>query len=115
LTAKRVARNSRAIEEIRVLVSSDRVRLSLAPTLGAIKMHQSLRGGPLPVAAQRVEAVEQSDPNLVQLMPAPMLSYLSKQDRKTLPPVVTSGFVCNKGDVFDALKNGAAAVSTRDS
>jgi glycerol uptake operon antiterminator len=44
-----------------------------------------------------------------------VLSHLSKQDPKALPPIVTSGFVCNKGDVFDALKNGAAAVSTRDS
>jgi glycerol uptake operon antiterminator len=59
--------------------------------------------------------LEQSDPNLVQLMPATMLSHLSKQDPKALPPIVTSGFVCNKGDVLDALKNGAAAVSTRDS
>jgi glycerol uptake operon antiterminator len=62
-----------------------------------------------------VKALEQSDPNLVQLMPAPMLSHLSVQDRKALPPIVTSGFVCNKGDVFDALKNGAVAVSTSDS
>ncbi|WP_144139966.1 glycerol-3-phosphate responsive antiterminator [Paraburkholderia sp. BCC1884] len=62
-----------------------------------------------------VKALEQSDPNLVQLMPAPMLSHLSEQDRKALPPIVTSGFVCNKGDVRDALKNGAVAVSTSDS
>ncbi|WP_408246168.1 glycerol-3-phosphate responsive antiterminator [Paraburkholderia xenovorans] len=78
-------------------------------------MHQSLRSGPLHVGAQRVETLEQSDPNLVQLIPAAMLSHLSKQDREALPPVVTSGFVCNKGDVFDVLKNGAAAISTRDS
>lgn len=62
-----------------------------------------------------VKALEQSDPNLVQLMPAPMLSHLSTQDRKALPPIVTSGFVCNKGDVLGALKNGAVAVSTSDS
>lgn len=67
------------------------------------------------VATRSVKALEQSDPNLVQLMPAPMLSHLSVQDRKALPPIVTSGFVCNKGDVFDALKNGAVAVSTSDS
>lgn len=62
-----------------------------------------------------LKALEQSDPNLVQLMPAPMLSHLSKQDRKLLPPIVASGFVCNQGDVHDALKNGAVAVSTSDS
>jgi glycerol uptake operon antiterminator len=65
--------------------------------------------------AAGAKALEQSDPDLVQLMPAPMLSHLSAQDRKALPPIVTSGFVCNKGDVFDALKNGAVAVSTSDS
>ena len=48
-------------------------------------------------------------------MPAPMLSHLSAQDRRALPPIVTPGFVCNKADVFDALKNGAIAVSTSDS
>jgi glycerol uptake operon antiterminator len=62
-----------------------------------------------------VKALEQSDPNLVPLMPAPMLSHLPAQDRKALPPIVTSGFVCNKADVFNALKNGAVAVSTSDS
>lgn len=54
-------------------------------------------------------------PNLVQLMPSPMLSHLSAQDRKALPPIVASGFVCNKGDVFEALKKGAVAVSASDS
>lgn len=67
------------------------------------------------VPTRSVKALEQSDPNLVQLMFAPMLSHLSAQDRKALPPIVASGFVCNKGDVFDALKNGAVAVSTSDS
>lgn len=51
-----------------------------------------------------VKAFEQSDPNLVQLMPAPMLSHRSAQDRTALPPIVTP-----------ALKNGAIAVSTSDS
>ncbi len=31
-----------------------------------------------------VKALEQSDPNLVQLMPAPMLSHLPEADRKAL-------------------------------
>ncbi len=61
-----------------------------------------------------VKAVEQSDPNLVQLMPAAMLSYLSEQDRAALPPIVASGFVCNQGDIGRALRGGAAAVSTSD-
>ena len=48
-------------------------------------------------------------------MSAPMLSQLCAQDRKALPPIVASGCICNKGDVLDALKNGAVAVSARDS
>jgi glycerol uptake operon antiterminator len=61
-----------------------------------------------------VKALEQSDPNIVQLMPAPMLSRLSTQDRKVLPPIVASGFVCNEADARDALERGAVAVSTSD-
>lgn len=61
-----------------------------------------------------VKALEQSDPNLVQLMPAPMLSHLPQADRKALPPIVTSGFVCNRDDIRDALAHGAVAVSTSD-
>jgi glycerol uptake operon antiterminator len=62
-----------------------------------------------------VKALEQSNPNLVQIMPAPMLSHLLLQDRQALPPIVTSGFVCNAGDVNSALEHGALAVSTSDS
>ncbi|MFZ6645360.1 glycerol-3-phosphate responsive antiterminator [Undibacterium sp. TJN25] len=61
-----------------------------------------------------VKALEQSDPNLVQLMPAPMLSHLSEQDRKAMPPIVGSGFVCNEEDIRSALRHGAVAVSTSD-
>jgi glycerol uptake operon antiterminator len=47
-------------------------------------------------------------------MPAPMLSHLSAQDRKALPPIVASGFVRNTGHGFDEVKNGAVAVPTGD-
>jgi len=47
-------------------------------------------------------------------MPAPMLSHLSAQDRKALPPTIASGFVRNTGDGFDEVKNGAVAVPTGD-
>ncbi|MDI9654700.1 glycerol-3-phosphate responsive antiterminator, partial [Burkholderia cenocepacia] len=43
-----------------------------------------------------VKAIEQSDPNLVQLMPAPMLAHLSESGR-------------------DDRRHGAVAVSTSDS
>ncbi|WP_176045877.1 glycerol-3-phosphate responsive antiterminator [Burkholderia sp. BCC1644] len=62
-----------------------------------------------------VKAIEQSDPNLVQLMPAPMLAHLSEADRQALPPIVASGFVGNADDVRSARRHGAVAVSTSDS
>ena len=62
-----------------------------------------------------VKAIEQSDPNLVQLMPAPMLAHLSEADRQALPPIVASGFVGNAEDVRSARRHGAVAVSTSDS
>jgi glycerol uptake operon antiterminator len=47
-------------------------------------------------------------------MPAPMLSYVPAQHRKTMPPIIASGFICDRGHVLDAIKNGAVAVSTSD-
>ncbi len=61
-----------------------------------------------------VAALGQSEPNLVQLMPAPMLSYVPAQHRKAMPPIIASGFVCDRTHVLDAIKNGAVAVSTSD-
>jgi glycerol uptake operon antiterminator len=61
-----------------------------------------------------VKALEQSDPNLVQLMPAPMLTHMAEQDLKALPPIVASGFVCNQTDIGIAMKHGAVGVSTSD-
>ncbi|MDP9912452.1 glycerol uptake operon antiterminator [Variovorax boronicumulans] len=61
-----------------------------------------------------VKALEQSDPNLVQLMPAPMLSHISAKERNALPPIVASGFVVTPNDVRSALAAGAVAVSTSD-
>lgn len=61
-----------------------------------------------------VKALEQSDPNLVQLMPAPMLSHIAIKERNALPPIVASGFVVTQNDVRSALAAGAVAVSTSD-
>ena len=47
-------------------------------------------------------------------MPAPMLSHLPEADRKALPPIVTSGFVCNHDDIRSAIAHGAVAISTSD-
>ncbi len=61
-----------------------------------------------------VKALEQSDPNLVQLMPAPMLPHIAIKERNALPPIVASGFVSTANDVRSALAAGAVAVSTSD-
>ena len=61
-----------------------------------------------------IKAIEQSDPNLVQLMPAPMLPYIATQERKSLPPIVASGFIGNAADIRTALSNDAVGVSTSD-
>ena len=59
-----------------------------------------------------LKAISQSAPNLVQIMPSPMLGYLSAEDKRRLPPVVASGFICNETDVATAMKQGAIAVSS---
>lgn len=62
-----------------------------------------------------LNALEQSEPDYVQLMPAPMLPLLAKEDRLRLPPIVASGFVGNEEQIRTALAHGATAVSSSDS
>lgn len=62
-----------------------------------------------------LKAVEQSEPDYVQLMPAQMLPLLPQADRNVLPPIVASGFVCNEEHAQTALSHGAIAVSSSDS
>lgn len=62
-----------------------------------------------------LKAVEQSEPDYVQLMPAQMLPLLPQADRNVLPPIVASGFVCNEKHARTALLHGAIAVSSSDS
>ncbi len=62
-----------------------------------------------------LNALEQSEPDYVQLMPAPMLPLLAKEDRLRLPPIVASGFVGNEDQIRTALAHGATAVSSSDS
>ncbi|HBC8966775.1 glycerol-3-phosphate responsive antiterminator [Raoultella ornithinolytica] len=62
-----------------------------------------------------LHALEQSEPDYVQLMPAPMLAMLPQADRKRLPPIVASGFVSNEAQIRAALASGATAVSSSDS
>ena len=62
-----------------------------------------------------LKAVEQSEPDYVQLMPAQMLPLLPQADRNVLPPIVASGFVCQEEHARTALLHGAIAVSSSDS
>ncbi|HHS9965869.1 TPA: glycerol-3-phosphate responsive antiterminator [Raoultella ornithinolytica] len=62
-----------------------------------------------------LHALEQSEPDYVQLMPAPMLAMLPQADRQRLPPIVASGFVSNETQIRAALASGATAVSSSDS
>lgn len=62
-----------------------------------------------------MNAIEQSEPDYIQLMPSPMLGLLSKSECTKLPPIVASGFVCNRQHVTTALNHGAVAVSSSDS
>jgi glycerol uptake operon antiterminator len=62
-----------------------------------------------------VKALQQSSPDYVQLMPAPMLAHIGPRERKALPPIVASGFVCNQDDARAALRLDAVAVSTSNS
>ncbi|GLR07300.1 transcriptional regulator [Mixta theicola] len=62
-----------------------------------------------------LHALEQSEPDYVQLMPAPMLPLLSRNDRQRLPPIVASGFVGNEEQIRTALAHGATAISSSDS
>lgn len=62
-----------------------------------------------------LKAVEQSEPDYVQLMPTQMLPLLPQADRNVLPPIVASGFVCNEEHARTALLHGAIAVSSSDS
>jgi len=41
-----------------------------------------------------------------------MLGYLSAEDKRRLPPIVASGFICDETDVAKAMKEGAIAVSS---
>ena len=62
-----------------------------------------------------LHALELSEPDYVQLMPAPMLPLITKEDRLRLPPIVASGFVSHEEHIRAALAHGAAAVSSSDS
>ncbi|MET0853762.1 MAG: glycerol-3-phosphate responsive antiterminator [Microterricola sp.] len=61
-----------------------------------------------------VNAVQQSKPHLMQLMPWPVISSIASGELAKLSPYVAAGFVTSTDDVVAAIKGGAKAVSTSD-
>lgn len=61
-----------------------------------------------------LNAVSSGTPDLVQLMPAPIIDRLSFTELKTFAPYIASGFVTQKTDVERALEYGALAVSSQN-
>ncbi len=58
------------------------------------------------------QAVEQSKPDLVQIMPWPVVSHLEPGEIRALSPYIASGFIRTGADVAMALREGAAGVSS---
>ncbi len=59
-----------------------------------------------------VAAVHGAKPDLLQLMPAPVLPFVAGHEIMRIRPVVASGFVTSPTEVEAALSHGAVAVST---
>lgn len=57
-------------------------------------------------------AVDQSKPDLVQIMPWPVVAHLSPAERKGFSPFIAAGFIRTEDDVAAALREGAKGVST---
>ncbi|PXX71746.1 glycerol uptake operon antiterminator [Nocardia tenerifensis] len=62
-----------------------------------------------------VEAVKRSTPDLVELMPAPIIPWMSEEARSALSPFVAAGFVADKSGVIHSLATGALAAASSDS
>lgn len=62
-----------------------------------------------------INAVQQSRPHLVQLMPWPVVPYIPQSELDQLSPFIAAGFVKNQDDLVQAMNAGAKGVSTSDS
>jgi glycerol uptake operon antiterminator len=61
-----------------------------------------------------INAIQQSRPHLVQLMPWPVIPYIPKAELAQLSPFIAAGFVSDQDDLVRAVNAGAKAVSTSD-
>lgn len=58
-----------------------------------------------------VTAVQSAKPDLLQIMPSPVLPYVSDHEIMTLRPVIAGGFIQSEDDIRRALKHRAVGVS----
>lgn len=59
-----------------------------------------------------VAAVQGSKPDLLQVMPAPVLPFVADHEIMRIRPVIAAGFVTDSERVESALTHGATGVST---
>ncbi|MBE1575707.1 glycerol-3-phosphate responsive antiterminator GlpP [Amycolatopsis sp. WAC 01375] len=62
-----------------------------------------------------LEAVKRSRPDLVELMPAPIIPWMSAQAREVMSPFVAAGFVTDRSGVAHSLAMGALGAASSDS
>ncbi|WP_158880170.1 glycerol-3-phosphate responsive antiterminator [Amycolatopsis anabasis] len=62
-----------------------------------------------------LEAVKRSGPDLVELMPAPIIPWMSAESREVMSPFVAAGFVTDRAGVAHSLAMGALAAASSDS
>lgn len=61
-----------------------------------------------------MDAIARGGPDLVEIMPAPIVGRMSAQAQRAMSPSVAAGFVESPADVATALALGATAAATSD-
>ncbi|MER7015531.1 glycerol-3-phosphate responsive antiterminator [Saccharopolyspora sp. NPDC000359] len=61
-----------------------------------------------------LEGVGRSSPDLVEVMPAPIIPWMPDEARRVLSPFVAAGFVMDAAGVAHSLALGAVAAATSD-
>lgn len=59
-----------------------------------------------------IEEVNTSRPNIVEILPGIMPNIIKIIRSKTIIPVISSGLIMSKEDIFNSLEAGASAIST---
>ena len=97
---------------VRAVATRQTVLIPLIREVGALsfqKLYVTNRSNLLEMSHE----IQASKADLVQVQPAPILGWLTEEERKALEPFIAAGFIQNAEDVRNALDNGAFAVATR--